>query len=172
MFPLLPIGKILSAHGLKGEVTIALNVKDANIINNWNAIMLELNSGSYIPYFIETARVIDGNQVLCKLEDINNPEQAKLLSGITVYNSPYIKVDTVVNTDWDSFTGFTLINSAKQTIGTITSVIEIKKQPYWQLQVSDKDMMIPIIEDWVVDVQPNKKVIIINLPDGYMEAFS
>jgi 16S rRNA processing protein RimM len=163
------IGKIESTHGLQGDLVISHLFTDKNEINNCNALMIELNTNSFIPYFIESIKSIQTNHFVCKIEDINTPEQAKEYIGLNVYASPYQKIKSAIKNNWNDMIGYALAENSN-VIGTIESVINIKGTDYWQLTYNNNELLIPIIESWIIDVKANE--IRINLPDGYLESFS
>ena len=79
------IGKVTGIHGLKGEVTFSHQLKRNTRFSQWDCLMVELNPGSFIPFFIESIKSIANDECICKLEEINNRDEAKLILNKFVY---------------------------------------------------------------------------------------
>ena len=79
---LVRIGYVMRTHGLKGEVTIKLNL-DAPVMTIGDIIMIEMDTGS-VPYFVERISY-KNNHAFLKLEDIKTIEQSKPLKGRSIF---------------------------------------------------------------------------------------
>ena len=71
------IGKITSAHGVKGDIVLSHQLPldfDTNLLD---AIMIELNPKSYIPFFIKEMKETHDDEMVLTLEEIDNRDDAK-----------------------------------------------------------------------------------------------
>jgi 16S rRNA processing protein RimM len=171
MQSLIKIGKINTSHGLKGEVQISHYLEDASEINTWKAIMIELHKDSFIPFFIEQIKHTSKQECIVKLEEVNNPEEAKDIAGCNVYASPLVQVKALLKSDWDDIIGFDIHDKTEGNLGNISHVSEAAGQQFFHVQNANKEMLIPIQQQWIVDVNPIKKVITVELPNGFIEVF-
>jgi 16S rRNA processing protein RimM len=165
------VGQIQSTHGLKGELVIGHYLQDANEMKDWEALMVELHTDSYIPYFISSFKKMNNSEILLLFDDIQNPELAKELLGCNVYASPLVTVKALIKKDWDDIIGFAI---SEKTTGLIGNIIEVSQgvgQQFFHVQNGEKEMMIPIQEQWIINVNADKKVITMDLPEGFVEVF-
>jgi hypothetical protein len=53
-------------------------------------------------------------------------------------------------------------------IGVIADLVELPFQLLAKVQVNNREVLIPLVEDFILDIQENKKVIYLTLPDGLL----
>ena len=75
-------GKITKTHGLKGELTIKLDVANPSDFKDLRYLLIE-DRGNLIPYFIEYQK-ISGDKMFVQLQDVNKMEQAVVFLGKAV----------------------------------------------------------------------------------------
>lgn len=162
------IGVIRSAHGLKGDLMISHHLEEANDFNTWDALMIELNPGSYIPFFIEEIERLNDQDLLCKVEEINSREEAIGLNGKNVYTSPHYHVKLKKENSWEALIGYQVIHEGKN-IGTIHSIVNLSMNMLFQIDLNGKEILVPATEEFILEMDPKKKIITMQLPDGLME---
>ena len=67
-------GKITKTHGLKGELTIKLDVANPEDFKDLRYLLIE-DKGNLIPYFIESQK-INGDKMFVQFQDVKKMEQA------------------------------------------------------------------------------------------------
>ncbi len=139
------IGKYTGTHGLKGEIKIKSNFsrKDLVFIPNNNIF---INSK---PYKILTHRVHKTYNMVT-LEGINDIKDIIDLRGSNVYIEN-IDVPTV-----EDFINYKAIKNDKEH--KILEIIENKK---YKIIVLDNRDMIPLIDEFIEDIDNDKKIIYI-----------
>jgi 16S rRNA processing protein RimM len=165
------IGQIQSTHGLKGELVIGHYLQNANEMKDWEALMVELYKDSFVPYFILSVKQLNKSEILVLFDEVQSPELAKELLGCNVYASPLISVNALIKNDWDDIIGFSISEKTTGRIGVILEVSQGVGQQFFHVQNGEKEMMIPIQEQWITNVDAEKKVITMDLPDGFVEVF-
>jgi 16S rRNA processing protein RimM len=161
------IGKLIKVHGVHGHL-----IADHNLITNidfgsWDALMIELNPGSFIPYFIEEISEQSPTSFKIKLETIDNPECAKLLTQKNIYASPSMKINTEeVKVEADSFIGYTLYDNDTK-VGTIENLLNPALSPLFIInEHTDNEILIPANEELFVSVDRDTLPLIMDLPQG------
>ena len=76
-------GKVTKTHGLKGEITIKLDVVNPADFRDLRYILIE-DKGNLIPYFIENQK-INGDKMFVQLQDVTKMEQAVVFLGKGVF---------------------------------------------------------------------------------------
>ncbi len=157
------IGKITKAHGLKGEVVFSFD-DDIFDRNDAEYLICEID-GILVPFFIEEYRFRSDSSALMKFEDIDSIEQTEQLLGSEVY---YERDENESDENMVSlyfFVGFT-IQDGDNVVGKIASINDATDN--W-LFVTEDDVLIPANEDFIADIDYEKKIIIMDLPSGLLD---
>src|SRR6476620_746921 len=79
------IGKLVSVFGLKGELVLKHNLGKKTSLKGLQAFFIEERKSSFIPYFIEVARIKSEDELYIKLEGVNIREAAVKLTQKEVW---------------------------------------------------------------------------------------
>ena len=74
------IGKIVSVHGVEGDIVISHLITNINSVKNLSVLMLEVWKESYIPFFIDQVKSVSHDDMIIKFEEIHSREEAKKIS--------------------------------------------------------------------------------------------
>lgn len=162
------VGIIRSAHGLKGDVMITHQLDNSNDLTQWEALMIELNPGSFIPFFIEEIEMLNDEDILCKLEEINSREEAVTLNGKAVYTTIHHQVKAKKEDEWEALIGYEVMHN-DIIIGKISALLNVSMNMLLQVERENKEILIPATEEFIMDIDPKKKVIRMQLPDGLLD---
>lgn len=164
------IGKILSTHGVKGQVIFEHTLKNYSDFISWDALLIELLPGSQIPFFIEDIKKQQDNSCLVKLEEYDAPEATHEIMGKNVYLSPNIdasKIDTP--TVADSFIGYTLFSDEKE-VGRVDNILNPKTNPLFIIhEDTDNELLIPANEELILEIDIKAKKIVLEIADGLLD---
>ena len=164
-----PIGKINKPHGIHGEMSFTFTT-DVFDTENAEFLIFEIE-GIYIPFYIESYRFKTETTALLKLEDIENEEQAREFSGLTIY-LPVEFRDKVKEEEitMDYFIGFKLQDKTQGEIGTITAIDQATENVLFIVESTDlKEILIPATDDFILEIDHEKKIIYTEIPDGLLE---
>ena len=67
--------------------------------------------------------------------------------------------------------GFEIREEDGKTCGNIVSINDQTAQNYFILDLAGKEIIIPIIKDWILEVKREEKFIKMQLPEGLMDVF-
>ncbi len=165
------IGKLGSTHGLHGQLHIQHQLKGKNTFKKLKHIFIELKPESYIPYFIEQCNILGEEEAVVQLDETDSLETAKLLVGKNIYieTDLFQKLQPAELTM--NFSGFKLYDAQNSLIGTIETVIEMPSQLLAQLFIKDQEVLIPIIEHMILDINMQQKSLKIAIPDGLLDVY-
>ncbi|MBX2946650.1 MAG: 16S rRNA processing protein RimM [Cyclobacteriaceae bacterium] len=161
-------GFIMRPHGLKGEVTVSLDPDSPADWGSLQSVLIE-NHNTLVPYFIENVSV-KNDKAFIKFEDVSTPEEATRLKNLSIYllKSSRPKL-TVADFYDDEIIGFDVND---QTLGLLGKVVTLERAGVNRFIILDhkgKDVMIPAQPPLVKSVNRAKKVISVNLPDGFLD---
>ena len=162
------IGKIVATHGLKGSLVLTHVVGESNWLKKDDVLFLELNKGSYIPFFVTDAKAANNEEYVLNLEDVAEVESARELIG----RHAYVKEDILTKHVNDSpllWLGFNIVDKEKGSLGIIEDVLQTGHQWLAKITYEGREVLIPLVEQMIIDVNVRNKFIRVNLPEGLLE---
>ena len=162
------IGKIVATHGLQGSLVLTHVVGSSDWLKKDDVLFLELNKGSFIPFFVQTAKAANDEEYIITVEDVTVVEAAKKLIG----KQAYVKEDILSATAADTpllWIGFNLVDKEKGSLGPIEDVMQAGPQWLAKLTYDGKEVLIPLREQLILDVNIRNKYIRMDLPDGLLD---
>lgn len=157
------IGYFSKTHGLKGH--LQLQLKTDFDIDNCQALFVEIN-GSHSPYFIEEYR--EGkNSFVVLLEDIDVIEKAAKLVGKAVS----VDEKLLFADEGNLLLGFMVIDNIKGELGLITEVIDNGINPVIQIKHKDKDLLLPLNQDFIEKLDEKAKILYYKAPEGLIDMY-
>ncbi len=157
------IGKLGRPHGIKGEISLLVD-DDAFDRSDADCLFLMLD-GLLVPFFIEEYRFRSDSRVLMKFEGIDSKEQAAELVGADVF----FPKDTAAQEGEPSLAaleGYTIYDTT--TGATTAPLSHIDAATDNTLFVMDDGTLIPVADDWIEDIDHEKKLIRMTLPEGLL----
>jgi 16S rRNA processing protein RimM len=131
--------------------------------------MLLLN-GSYQPWFIKEVDWRGFDEGLILFEEVTTPEKARNYSRHELFLTEK-EVNTYFKKDSNSvdfMVGFLAIDEHEGEIGPITAVTENPGQLLLSIDRQGTEVMIPLVDDFIVKLDKRKKQVIFNLPAGLL----
>lgn len=164
------VGKIVATHGLQGAVIMTHKAGDSKWLKKGQALMVELQKGSYIPYFVADFKVTNNSEFVVVIEDLDKVEAAKRL----VAKSVYVNEDILLAYAKQSpllWIGFAITDVHLGVLGTVDDVMETPNQWLGKLIYKGKEALIPLIEPILKEVNIRSKRLIVELPEGLLEVY-
>ncbi len=165
------IGKIVAAFGVKGEVILTHSLGKKSSFTGVKALFVEEVKGSYIPYFVETAKAKDQVETIVKLEGVNTKEAAARLNTKPVW---LLDADFRNQAGKDapiSLLGYELITDEDENLGPIIEVIEQPHQVLLQVLLDGKEALIPLHQETLDKIDRKAKKVFVSLPDGLLDVY-
>ena len=154
------IGKITRTHGKRGEVQCLM---ENEYWDNADATFLILSINNILVPF----RVLDwqgkgSDSLIFQLDHITDELEAQQLIGHHAYmlKSDISEEDEILPT-WQSLLGYQVIDTDQGNLGTITDVDETTINTLITL---NNNQLIPLHEDFIIDIQQDQQQITICLP--------
>ena len=162
------IGIINKPHGVHGELLFTFT---DDIFDRVEAdYIVCLMDGILVPFFFESYRFRSDSTALIKLEGVDTEQQARKFNNIEVY-FPIKHADEVEDEEltWSFFIGFRIENEKEGVIGTVTDVDDSTINTLFIVDHNGKEVLIPAQEDFIVALDRDNRVIVMNLPDGLLD---
>ncbi len=168
MLPNQKIGMTLKPVGHAGEIKVQIDEPYQEIASNLKVVLLDLN-GDKVPFFIEWCREL--NTLVYKFEEVNNPESAKTIGLCLIYALKRdLGKDLIPDQkSWDHLEGW-IITDSNQSIHMVIEKIEAYPQQDMAVaNFGDKEVLIPIVDSFILEVDQKERILVMDLPDGLLD---
>lgn len=154
------IGRITRTHGKRGEIQ-CLTANE--YWDNAEATFLILSIDNIlVPFRVLNWRGKGSDSLIFQLDHINNEQSAQQLIGCQAYMlvSDLSEEDELLPT-WQSLTGYRVLDTDQGALGTI---IHVDESTINTLITLDNDQLLPLHEDFIIDIDQENKLLTICLP--------
>ena len=165
------VGRIGKPHGLSGAFRFFLDREFKNKKKLPGHFLLNLK-GNFTPWFVTSIEWTGFNEGYILFEEVTSPEKGKLYTGTELCLgekdiSTYFKKDAQ---SLDYLVGYMAIDEDEGQLGLITEVIENPGQVLLSISKDGKEIMVPFVEDFVLELNKRKKEITLSLPEGLVSS--
>jgi 16S rRNA processing protein RimM len=164
------IGKFVTTFGLKGELVLKHNLGKKTSLKGLKAIFIEERKESFIPWFIESTKIKNEEELYIKLEGINIREQAIKLTQKEVWLPEEDFKKFSAKTSPINLLGYDIVEG-EQVLGKILEVIEQPHQILCRIEFNKKEAFIPLHEETIQKIDKKKQQVIVSLPPGLLEIY-
>lgn len=150
------VGQIVNTHGIKGEVKVMVLTEDPNNFKRYGKVLVDNEWKK-----IESVK-FQKDRVILKLEGINSMNDAetfkqKYLSVLRA-DEPELNEDEYYIVD---IIGSQVVDTEGNDLGKIAEVIQTKNNDVYWIK-SPKQLLIPVLENIVLDINVEDKKVLIN----------
>jgi len=166
------VGKLKKSFGTKGFIRVYCEKVYAADLEKADVWFVEHGNES-IPYFVD--KIQNEGELMVKFEDIDSPETAKKITGSSLYlrskDISFDKVDQEEGEGLDKLKGFLSFNMDEE----IGEILAIEEYPHQVMAIiadsnSEKDILIPLTPEFIIDIDIDGKRVIFELPEGLLES--
>ena len=135
------------------------------------SVFVEINK-HLVPFFIETSSLHKGDFLRTRFEDVSSEEEAEKILGCEVY----LPLSMLPELEGDKFyfhevIGFDAEDQRLGNVGKIVGINDTSAQPLFEILKGDIEILIPMIDDFIVKVDRENKKIILNTPEGLIDLY-
>ena len=164
------IGKLAAAFGVQGELVLVHSLGKKTALNGLEAIFFEEKKDTFLPYFIVSTKIKSENEIYILLDGITTREQARALIKKEVWLSENDFKKFAAGASPISLLGFMVVNN-KDELGEVVEVIEQPHQLLCMVIIDDKEVLIPVHEEFLKKLDKKNKKIYVSLPDGLLDIY-
>lgn len=164
------LGIITKQVGFKGLIDLYLDVDNPENYINIDKVFIDFGT-DLVPFFIDKMQ-LKNNHATIQFQDIDES-----IITVLIKKEVYLPLELLPKLDGNKFyfhevINYEIIDKAKGNIGRISSVLDYPAQPIFQIINSDKkEILIPIVDEIIVNVDRYNKTILIQAPDGLIEMY-
>ena len=165
------LGKIAKKFSFKGEVLIYLDTDEPDLYENMESVFVEFNN-NLVPFFIENSSLHKNDFLRVRFEDVNNEEEADCLLGSAIY----LPLKMLPQLSGNKFyfhevIGFEIEDQRLGVFGKIVAVNDSSAQTLFEVVNGEVEILIPVIDHFLVKIDRENKKVVMNLPEGLVEMY-
>ncbi len=165
------LGKIAKKFSFKGEVLIYLDTDEPELYENMESVFVEFNK-NLIPFFIKNSSPHKNDFLRVQFEDVNNEEEAETLINCGVY----LPLSLLPKLEGNKFyfhevIGFEVEDKRLGVVGVIQSINDTTAQPLFEVLNGNVEILIPMIDPFLVKIDRENKKVVMDLPEGLIEMY-
>ena len=164
------IGKLVAAHGLKGELILKHVLGKKTSLKGLQTIFIEDKKKIFLPWFIQSTHIKNEEEIILKLESIDERETALKLASKEVWVPEVDFKKFAAKSAPANLLGYLVINE-KKSLGKILEVMEQPHQLLSRLKIKEKEVLIPLNEGTLQKIDHKKKEVLVQLPEGLLEIY-
>ncbi len=165
------LGKILKRHGNQGSLLALLEVDNTSDYEDLKSVYVDL-AHERIPFFIESVELLAKNKMILKFQDVATAEHADAFSGLELYLPlsylPKLKGNRFY---FHEVKGFRVIDDVFGELGIIEDILDLPKQALFQILYNDKEILIPVVDEVIREVDRTNRTIHIHAPEGLIDLY-
>lgn len=165
------LGKIAKKFSFKGEVLIYLDTDEPELYENLESVFVECNK-HLVPFFIENSSLHKNDFLRVRFEDLTTEEEAENLLN----NGVYLPLTMLPKLTGNKFyfhevIDFEIEDQRLGVFGKIVAVNDSTAQPLFEVLNGEVEILIPMIDHFLVKIDRENKKVVMNLPEGLVEMY-
>ena len=165
------LGKIAKKFSFKGEVLLYLDTDEPELYENMESVFVEFNK-NLVPFFIENSSLHKNDFLRVQFEDVDSEEEADSILNCAVY----LPLSMLPKLEGNQFyfhevIGFEIEDKRLGVFGKIVSINDTTAQPLFEVVNGEVEMLIPIVDHFLVKIDRKNKKVIMDLPEGLVEMY-
>ena len=165
------LGKIAKKFSFKGEVLIYLDTDEPELYENMESVFVEFNK-NLVPFFIENSSLHKNDFLRVQFEDVDTEEEADSILNCDVY----LPLSMLPKLEGNKFyfhevIGFEIEDKRLGVFGKIVSINDTTAQPLFEVLNGEVEMLIPMVDHFLVKIDRENKKVVMDLPEGLVEMY-
>ncbi|WP_333877748.1 ribosome maturation factor RimM [Flavobacterium sp.] len=165
------LGKIAKKFSFKGEVLVYLDTDEPELYENMESVFVEYHK-DLVPFFIEHSALHKNDFLRVKFEDVDTEEEADKLIGCEIY----LPLKMLPKLEGNKFyfhevIGFEIEDKRLGVFGKIASINDTTAQPLFEVVNGTVEILVPMIDQFLVKIDRENKKVIMDLPEGLIEMY-
>jgi len=166
----LPVGKIVGAHGVNGNLKVYSYAESVSVFKP-GSLILAIHAGKIEKYFAIKWAKPHGKSILLSFKGIEDRNTAETLIGAELFIErtalPELEEGVYY---WVDIIGLSVYTTDNQYIGRVESIMATGSNDVYVVKDPNKknnnEILIPAIESVVLEIDFEHKRIRVNLPEG------
>lgn len=165
------LGKILKTYGNNGHLLILFDVDDPGDYQQLDTVFISINN-ELIPFTVRSVELRPKQQALLLLDDMNSADDAEVFERMELF-LPLSKLPKLQGNKfyYHEITGFSVVDQHHGNIGILRSVIDLPQQSLMQIDHGNKEVLVPLNDETLIQVDREQKILLIRAPEGLIDIY-
>ncbi len=164
------LGKVVKAHGYEGKVSIYLDTDEPEEYSDVEMIFVNIG-GNLVPYFISDLSLLN-NKAVVSFWYVDSIEKANGLVNKEIYLPSSLLPELTGNKFYyHEVKDMLVIDDTFGELGPISAVLEYPNQAVLQVFYEGKEVLIPISNEVILNVDRKQNKMTIKAPDGLLDIY-
>ena len=164
------LGKITRRHGLAGNVILKMDTDQPEFYKNLESIFVEIN-GLLVPFFIDKLGFSKRDTL-----NLSFKNSTEALIDQSIGRNVFLPMEALPPLTGNKFyyhevLGYEIFDENGISCGAIKEINDQITQHYFILTLNGKEVIIPVIKDWILEVNRDKKSIKMQVPEGLLDVY-
>ena len=163
------LGRITKVSGYEGAVAVKVEKIFTENIPQMESVFLEIE-GRPVPFFISGLDYSGADILKLWFEGYDSVEKISEFAGCRIFLTNEILDESNKKPDNQLLIGYQVHTQEDQLLGPISDIISNHGQ--WLLNVislDKKNILIPFHEDFIISIDRNRKIVVMDIPEGLLE---
>ncbi len=165
------LGKIAKKFSFKGEVLIYLDTDEPELYQDMESVFVNFNN-NLVPYFILNSSLHKNDFLRVQFEDVDDEAEADSIMNCEVY----LPLSMLPKLEGNQFyfhevIGFEIEDLRLGVFGKIVSINDSSAQPLFEVVNGNVEILVPMIDQFLVKIDRDNKKVIMDLPEGLVEMY-
>ena len=156
------IAQVLKSNGRDGELLLSFVGIAPEEIDLEEPVFIEFD-GLPVPFYFESFTPRGNTRALVRLTGVHNLTDADELAGAAVYAE-----DDLYEDEEEDLTGWTVLDADGKKVGTVSAHEDIPGNPCIWVETGHGEVLVPLHEELVLDVDPEKEALQMVIPEGLL----
>ncbi|MDR0789366.1 MAG: ribosome maturation factor RimM [Bacteroidales bacterium] len=163
------LGKITKSFSFKGELVAFFDVDEPLEYSELDGMYIQINN-RLVLYVIESIR-INNHKAFVKFADTTVEDSERLIG-----KELYLPLTLLPPLEGKKFyyhevVGFNVEDEVFGSIGSVREVIDNSPQALFSIDHCGKEVLVPIIDDFIVSIDREQKLITLHCPEGLINLY-
>jgi 16S rRNA processing protein RimM len=157
-------------HGIKGGLVLRSEENLPENIEKTELVFVEFDNLP-VPFFIEEAELTSPQSALIFLKSSGTPVRSFEFPGRKVFVPDKGRKKKKIATDLSILVGYLVVDVRRGELGKVEEIVGIATNPLFRIIHHRKEILIPIQEPIIQEIDARNKKIHILAPDGLIDLF-
>ena len=166
---LILLGTLTKMSGYKGDFLMkaSFTVTEDTEIPEQVFLLIE---GIPVPFFISEWSIRGRDSIVLNFDnDIPDIDIREFIGCQVMCNKEDLPVNAHEQPSLENLIGYSVHDSEKGNIGTVTDILYYGENTLFNIDNAGHEIMLPVHEDLITGVDPEKRIILVVVPEGLLE---
>lgn len=165
------LGYVDAPVGIRGELALNCDADDLGRYKNLLQLFLE-QDGMLIPFTVASSRQKGAKQLVVSLEGVSTPQEALAFEGCQVFVPlSFLPALSGKKFYYHEVIGFDVNDVHFGPVGKVDRFMEGSMQTVMAVKHPSAEVLIPLVDEFVIALDRERKVMEIKAPEGLIELY-